>query len=168
MRGILAGYLKTSPAAIQFTQSENQKPYLANHAGVRTVSFNLSRSGDLCLVAVALHTDVGVDIEFANQGRFEGGMADQVFTPGERAALDAFAPPQRLRAFLLGWTRKEAYVKCIGLGLSANLAYAEVGVKEEAALVHNVTVSSFIPQEGFLAAWAARGDLRPSFWNWTC
>jgi 4'-phosphopantetheinyl transferase len=167
MRGILAGYLQTSPAAIQFTQLENQKPYLANRAGALTVSFSLSRSEDLCLIAIASHTDVGVDIESVHQGRFEAGMADQVFTPDERAALEAFAPAERLCAFLLGWTRKEAYAKCIGLGLSADLTHAEVGVKGDAALVEGVTVASFIPQEGFLAAWAARGALRPSFWNWT-
>jgi 4'-phosphopantetheinyl transferase len=167
LRGILAGYLQTSPAAIQFTQPENRKPFLANRAGVRTVSFSLSRSEDLCLVAVASHTDVGVDIECVHRGRFEAGMADQVFTPEERAALEAFPPAERLRAFLLGWTRKEAYAKCIGLGLSADLTHAEVGLKGDAALVQGVIVASLIPQEGFLAAWAARDALRPSFWNWT-
>lgn len=167
LRGILARYFETSPAAIQFTQLENQKPYLANSAGSRTVSFSLSRSEDLCLVAVASHTEVGVDIECDSQGSFEAGMADQVFTPEERAALEAFPPAERLRAFLLGWTRKEAYAKCIGLGLSADLTHAEVGLKGDAALVQGVTVASFIPQGGFLAAWAAREPLRPSFWNWT-
>lgn len=167
MRGILASYLQTSPAGIQFVQPENRKPYLANCAGARTVSFSLSRSEDLCLVAVASHTDVGVDIEFAQQGTFEAGMADQVFTLEERDAWESFAPAERSRAFLLGWTRKEAYAKCIGLGLSADLTHAQVGLEPDAALVQGVTVASFIPLQGFLAAWAARDALRPSFWNWT-
>jgi len=167
LRGILSAYVHTSPAAIPITQPENRKPFLANRAQVRSVSFSLSRSEDLCLVAVASHTEVGVDIECDEQGKFEELMAEQVFTPGERAALEAFPPAERSRAFLLGWTRKEAYAKCIGLGLSADLIHAEVGVKPDAALVQGVMVTSFIPQQGFLAAWAAREALRPSFWNWT-
>jgi hypothetical protein len=47
------------------------------------------------------------------------------------------------------------------------LTHAEVGLKGDAALVQGVIVASLIPQEGFLAAWAARDALRPSFWNWT-
>jgi len=167
LRGILSAYLHTPPAAVPFTQLENRKPFLPNRAQVRAVSFSLSRSEDLCLVAVASHTDIGVDIECVHKARFEAGMADQVFTPGERAALEALPPAERLRAFLLGWTRKEAYAKCIGLGLSADLFHAEVGVKPDATRIQDIMVTSFMPQEGFLAAWAARDAFHPSFWNWT-
>jgi 4'-phosphopantetheinyl transferase len=167
MRDILSRYLQTPPAKIAIVQSELQKPHLATNAGARTVSFGLSRSEDMCLVAVASRVRVGVDIESLMPERYEARIEDQVFTIDELAAFATIAPADRWRVFLRGWTRKEAYAKCIGLGLAADLAHTELGMTEETVQVQGIAVSSFIPHEGFLGAWAAEGTLRPSFWSWT-
>lgn len=167
LRGILARYLPIPPGEIEFIQPHGHKPRLANQPAARPVSFSLSRTEDVCLVAVARRAEVGVDIESAIESRFEPGMADQVLTANELATLEAVAPANRGRAFLLAWTRKEAYAKCIGLGLSADLVHAEVGLTQLTALLHGISVSSFTPEPGYLASWASRDELRPSFWNWT-
>jgi 4'-phosphopantetheinyl transferase len=167
MRNILSLYLQTPPAEISIIQPELNKPRLVSDAGSRAVSFSLSRSEDVCLVAVASCAQVGVDIECLAADRYEAGMAEQVFTPDELEAFAAIAPEERLRVFLRCWTRKEAYAKCIGLGLAADLKHVELGLTEERAGVLGVAVASFIPLEGFQAAWAATDALRPSFWSWT-
>ncbi|MGA3081537.1 MAG: 4'-phosphopantetheinyl transferase superfamily protein [Terracidiphilus sp.] len=118
-------------------------------------------------MAIASSVQAGVDIECLRPERYEAGMEQLIFTADEKAALETIDPAERWRAFLRGWTRKEAYAKCIGLGLAADLSHAELGLTEETVRVQGITVSSFAPQEGFLAAWAAEEALRPSFWNWS-
>jgi 4'-phosphopantetheinyl transferase len=118
-------------------------------------------------MTLAASVQVGVDIECLIPERYEPGMEDLVLTSNEKAALAAIDPADRWRAFLCGWTRKEAYAKCIGLGLSADLTNVELGLTEESIQVEGIVVTSFVPQQGFLAAWAAESALSPSFWNWT-
>ena len=167
MRDVLSRYLQTSPAQISIRQQGTEKPRLAATSGTCNVSFNLSRCGDLALMTLAASVQVGVDIECLIPERYEPGMEDLVLTSNEKAALAAIDPADRWRAFLCGWTRKEAYAKCIGLGLSADLTNVELGLTEESIQVEGIVVTSFVPQQGFLAAWAAESALSPSFWNWT-
>jgi len=166
LRYILAKYLLTPPAEVIIVQPELKKPYLAGNASDRAISFNLSRSEDMCLIAVTESVQAGVDIECLRPERYEPGMESLVFTADESAALAAIEPEERWRAFLSGWTRKEAYGKCIGLGLSADLAHAELGLTEETIRFQGITVASFVPCDRFIAAWAAADALTPSFWNW--
>ena len=119
----------------------------------------------MCLVPVARRAGIGVDIDSLTPERYETGMADQVFTLDELTEFAAIVPAERPRVSLRGWTRKEAYAKCIGLGLAADLAHTYLGLTEKTVLIHGITVSNFSPREGFLAAWAAENSLRPSFWN---
>ena len=167
MRDILANYLQTSPAEIRIVQPDLKKPYLAGNASAGAISFNLSRSEDMCLIAVTASVQAGVDIECLRPERYEPGMESLVFTASESAALAAIEPEERWRAFLRGWTRKEAYGKCLGLGLSADLAHAELGLTEETIRFQGIAVASFVPCDRFIAAWAAADALTPSFWNWT-
>ena len=167
LRDILSRYLQVSPAQISIVQPGMEKPRLAANSGPCRVSFNLSRSGDVALVAFAASGQVGVDIECLLPERHEQGMENLVLTSNEKAVFAAIDPAEKWRAFLCGWTRKEAYAKCIGLGLSADLTQVELGLTEETIRIQATVVSSFIPGDGFLAAWAAEDALFPSFWNWT-
>ena len=167
LRDILAKYLQAPQAEICIVQPELKKPYLAGNASAGAISFNLSRSEDMCLIAITGSVQAGVDIECLRPERYEPGMESLVFTANESTALAAIEPDERWLAFLRGWTRKEAYGKCIGLGLSADLAHAELGLTEETVRFQGITVASFVPCDRFIAAWAAADALTPSFWNWT-
>ena len=80
--------------------------------------FNLSDSESQGLAAVSWGARIGVDIEFAREGRSFTAIADRFFAQAESAALRALPSEDRRVAFYRGWTRKEAYLKAWGTGLS--------------------------------------------------
>jgi len=85
------------------------------------IRFNSSHSGALALVAVTLDCELGVDIEQFRPMPDLQEIAARFFCAGEEAELMSVAPALREPAFFRCWTRKEAYIKAIGDGLSAPL-----------------------------------------------
>jgi len=120
LREILARYLQVEPATVQFEYLELGKPQLARPADAR-LQFNISHSGDLALYAVALDSPVGVDIEIARPVPDCLALASRFFSPVEYQGLLATPPALQEAAFLRCWTRKEAFVKAHGKGLSLPL-----------------------------------------------
>jgi 4'-phosphopantetheinyl transferase len=125
LRSILARYTGTGPAALAFEYNEHGKPSLLG-AGP---GFNLSHSEDVALCAVAHRRDVGVDVEWAARPVEHLKLAERFFAPGEVAVLRTVAPEGVPDAFFACWTRKEAYVKATGLGLSLPLNGFEVSLE---------------------------------------
>ena len=80
--------------------------------------FNLSHSESKGLAAVSRGARIGVDLEFAREGREFTEIADRFFSQAESAELRALPPEARPAAFYRAWTRKEAYLKAWGTGLS--------------------------------------------------
>lgn len=119
-RKILAQYLEIKPAEIQFHFNEHGKPFIPNSA----IQFNLSHSGDCMLIGVTLHQYIGVDVECVRQNQDYLALAKRFFTPSEYAAL------KNSDDFYRCWTRKEAFIKATGLGLSFGLSNFEVAVSE--------------------------------------
>ena len=115
LRRILARYLGTPPQDVRFTYGEHGKPTLAEHDEPR---FNLSHSESKGLAAVSRGARIGVDLELAREGREFTEIADRFFSQAESAALRALPPEARPAAFYRAWTRKEAYLKAWGTGLS--------------------------------------------------
>ena len=115
LRRILARYLRTPPQDVQFTYGEHGKPMLAEHD---EPCFNLSHSESKGLAAVSRGARIGVDLEFAREGREFTEIADRFFSQAESAELRALPPEARPAAFYRAWTRKEAYLKAWGTGLS--------------------------------------------------
>jgi 4'-phosphopantetheinyl transferase len=141
LRRILAGYVGGGdPAAIEFTASANGKPALLNPLGV---SFNLSHSGDVAMVAVARGREVGIDVERIRSEIDYTAIARRFFHPNEAAGLGEAG------AFFTLWTRKEALVKARGLTLDAGLRLSEAP---------GFTVRSIDAPSGYAAAVAAEGD----------
>jgi 4'-phosphopantetheinyl transferase len=83
--------------------------------------FNLSHSGDLLLLGVAASGRLGVDIEVVRPMEDIEDLAARHFSEDEVRALLSYPPQERLRAFFRGWTRKEAFIKGLGRGLSVAL-----------------------------------------------
>jgi 4'-phosphopantetheinyl transferase len=137
LRDILGHYLKTEPARITFTYSSHGKPFLDESAVDLPIRFNLAHSGLLVVYAFVLGRDVGIDIE-KNRPDFAGQrIADRFFSPREAYTLRTLPKEQREEGFLNCWTRKEAYIKARGEGLSFPLDAFDVSLKpgEPAALV---------------------------------
>lgn len=130
LRAILGGYLGVDPTAVQFAQGPRGKPYLEGPGPF----FNLSHSGKLALIAVA-DSEVGVDLEKVRHLESLTAIARRHFSPFEFAALDALDGDARELAFYRCWTRKEAYIKALGVGLSMPLDTFDVSLGEQPELL---------------------------------
>jgi 4'-phosphopantetheinyl transferase len=143
LRRILGRYLDADPRALRFVYGEHGKPALAPSptGEPAPLSFNLSHSGDLALVAVVLarpELQLGVDVELARDGREFASIAASFFAPAEVAVFGGLPASEQPAAFYRAWTRKEAYLKAIGTGLSfASTGFTiRYGRGEEPALLH--------------------------------
>jgi 4'-phosphopantetheinyl transferase len=133
LRRVLAPYTGLTPAALRFSTEHSGKPRIAGEAGER-LGWNLSHSGDMALVAVA-GGPVGVDIECTRPLDDLAGLAERCLTAAETRELASAAEPARVRAFLSGWTRKEACLKTVGAGLALDPRCLQVGLGPEERLV---------------------------------
>jgi 4'-phosphopantetheinyl transferase len=97
------------------------------------VEFNLAHCGSDAVIAVAAGATIGVDIELLRPIHDVKSLAGLVFSDVERRELEL--APDQMSAFLNGWTRKEAYVKALGLGLTAPLTEITVSLSGRAALL---------------------------------
>ena len=127
LRLLLSHYSALAPTALRFAYNQWGKPALVPETNPAALAFNLSHTGDYGLCAVTQGATVGVDLEEIRALDY-GQMAATVFSPAEQAALQRVAPPQQPLAFFNGWTRKEAYIKAHGQGLSMPLADFDVTI----------------------------------------
>ncbi len=131
-RGILREriglYLKMPPASIELAQTAHGKPYLIGNQ----IYFNVSHSENLGLFAFCRETAVGVDVEKVRPMADLPQIAQRFFAPKESAVLFALPPEQQTAAFFRCWTRKEAFVKAVGEGLSYPLDAFEVTLTPDA------------------------------------
>lgn len=125
LRAILGRCLDRPPNSLRFTADDRGKPRL--HDPPVDLRFNLSHSGDLALVALTVGREVGVDLEQYRPIEVLD-LARHFFAESERSALEALAPSERLPAFFRCWTRKEAFIKALGAGLSFPLDDFDVDI----------------------------------------
>jgi len=114
LRRLLGERLAIAPSELRFDYGAHGKPSLEG-AGV---SFNLSHSGDLALIAIADHEKVGVDLEQIRPRPRLDLLLRRVLTEEERGLLGRAQPGEDLRWFLRCWTAKEAVAKALGFGLA--------------------------------------------------
>ncbi|HET7132461.1 MAG TPA: 4'-phosphopantetheinyl transferase superfamily protein, partial [Gammaproteobacteria bacterium] len=109
-----------APRAITFTYGPHGKPRLGGkHASC--LRFNVSHAGEVAALAFADRGEIGVDIEALRPVPDAEAIARGFGSMAERSAWDSLAPRQKLLGFFNWWTRKEAFVKACGGGLSAPL-----------------------------------------------
>ena len=166
MRLILARYLKESPDQIEFRYGPHGKPEVQNRGLEPRLHFNLSHSHEIALLAVARGRRVGVDVERVSTHRMNDlGLAENLFTPFEAGLLRAASPEMRAEVFYRLWTRKEAFLKGCGDGLSASLNHFEVSLEDSGILLvdrwggggGNWSVHEFRPLSDYIAAVAVEG-----------
>jgi 4'-phosphopantetheinyl transferase len=117
-RSILARHLGRDLSSLQFAYGRYGKPRLVQGAGLE---FSCAYSGGVGVLAVARDCALGVDVERIEPRRALGPIADQLFAEDEAAELRGLPDERRVARFFQLWTRKEAYGKALGTGLSMPL-----------------------------------------------
>jgi len=153
LREIVAARTGEAPDRLSFAHGPHGKPVLANGA----LHFSLSHSHGLIMLAIA-PVEVGCDIERIDPDLEWQPLAERFFSPRERRALLDLPDAQARRAFFDCWSRKEAYVKAIGLGLSYPLDAFDVSVGREAHLRERTdwTLADAAPEDGYAGAVVTR------------
>ena len=129
LRQILSYYQNCPPSEVDFTYQAWGKPQLAHSTSLAgDLRFNLSHSGDAALYAITSGRDIGVDIELIRPEVEWADIASSFFAWGEIAELRRLSSHSRTRGFFNCWTRKEAYLKARGDGLSIALDTFEVSL----------------------------------------
>jgi 4'-phosphopantetheinyl transferase len=117
LRYVLSRYGNVSPEELRFTYGAFGKPSLVGGE----LRFNMSHSNGVALFAVAADRELGVDVEHIRADFASEDIAQRFFSPLEVATFNALPKEEQVAAFFRCWTRKEAYIKAIGRGLSEPL-----------------------------------------------
>lgn len=127
LRRLLGEYLGIAPAAVRFAYGAHDKPRLETEA----LRFNLSHSGPVALYVFNRREEVGIDVELDQGDYARERIAERFFSPTETASLRSLPDALQPRAFLTCWTRKEAFIKARGDGLSLALDSFDVSLKPD-------------------------------------
>ncbi len=124
LRRLLADYLVIPAAEIRFEYLTSGKPQLAAEQNPRALQFNVSHSAGMALIAIGKDKErrLGVDIEKICDEVDTTSLAERFFSLRERAGLRALPDHLCVPGFFACWTRKEAFLKATGDGLSFPLA----------------------------------------------
>lgn len=128
LRQMLAERLELKPAQVRLAYGPHGKPQLEGHQADSGWQFNLSRCGETALAAFARHTALGVDLEAVRVLDDADVLAAGFFSSREIRAYQGLSAAERPLGFFYGWTRKEAFLKALGEGLSRPLADFDVAL----------------------------------------
>ena len=168
LRVLLGRYLQVDPAGLVFAYGPRGKPSLAGRDELR---FNLSQSGELALLAFARGCELGIDIEQERPLPELEDIARNYFSAREGAELLGLRADEREAAFFRCWTRKEAFIKATGDGLSRPLDAFDVTlapgeparllhVLGEPEATHRFWMEDLRPAPGFAGALAVEGGAK--------
>jgi 4'-phosphopantetheinyl transferase len=178
LRAILGLYLYEAPERLRFTYSSYGKPCLSEQFQTSHLTFNVSHAHEIVVYALTRARNIGVDIEHHRPDVAGEEIAERFFSANEVRALFALPGDQRAQAFFNCWTRKEAYIKARGEGLSHPLDQFDVSLApgEPAALLETRgdsrelsrwTICAFTTEADYSGALAVEGHgLRFKYWRW--
>jgi 4'-phosphopantetheinyl transferase len=179
LRDILSRYLSTEPAQIRFQYNDYGKPALGPTFVQSGLTFNLSHAHGLALYAIAHHRQVGIDLEYIRALSDIEQIAERFFSNREQAAFRSLPDAQKRAGFFNCWTRKEAYIKARGQGLSFPLDRFDVSLRPgaPAALLEvkddpqeraRWSLQSLTPAPSYVAAVAVEGfGWQLKQWQWS-
>ena len=164
LRTILARYLRTEPRDVRFQTGEFGKPSLSD-SHRNNLTFNVSRSEHMALVALARSTDVGVDLERVRPLPDLELLIRNSLSDAERCRIQSLSGSLRFEHFYRYWTCKEACLKALAVGLNrepytVEISWSDAGsdcraeLKDRNSGTPNLTVRSFVPFHGYVAATA--------------
>ncbi|HKG53037.1 MAG TPA: 4'-phosphopantetheinyl transferase superfamily protein, partial [Anaerolineales bacterium] len=160
-----------------FYYNQYGKPFLAPEFSSYLLNFNLSHSGSMALYAITRNMEIGVDIECIQSDFEYEEIAQRFFSVNEVAVLRTIPTEKKLEAFYNCWTRKEAYIKALGKGLSLPLDSFEVSFApwESPLLITKAgpqerslwTLLNLKPGPGYMGALAVKGiGCGFRYWEW--
>lgn len=156
LRYIFAQLIQTKPHLLQFEAGPHKKPYLKHHP---ELMFNLTHSENEAVVAIALHAEIGVDIEKIKADKMNE-LAERFFSNDEITYLKSVPDDEQAHVFYQLWTHKEAFIKATGLGLSQGLKSFTIGLNPSRLLhadgfnINDWTIQSFSWHKDFAGAFA--------------
>ena len=170
LREVIGAYVQIDPADVQFDAGPKGKPFVRTCGVSEPVQFNLSHSDSIALLAITADRPVGIDIEKIPHDSEHISMMRHFFSAPERREYFRLDDAEKPRAFARLWTRKEAYLKALGEGLSQPLDSFTVpitsGVCSQGALSLETsdangawTVLGIDVPSGYEAALAAQGQI---------
>ncbi|GAC1348922.1 MAG: 4'-phosphopantetheinyl transferase superfamily protein [Vulcanimicrobiaceae bacterium] len=128
LRLLLGRYAHEAPERLRFEIGPFGKPRLVEAAADEPLLFNLSHAGGLAVIAIAPGRSCGVDVEQCDGEIEHAALAAFCFSETERATLAALPRATRSAGFFAAWTRKEAYIKATGFGVSQGLDHFDVSL----------------------------------------
>jgi 4'-phosphopantetheinyl transferase len=128
LRTLLGRYLGAPPGSVRFAYNAYGKPVLAGEFGAKNLRFNLSHSDGIVLYAIGRGREVGIDVERIRPEFAEEEIAERFFSPREVARLRSLPVPLQPMAFFHCWTRKEAFIKARGEGMTRPLDQFDVSL----------------------------------------
>jgi 4'-phosphopantetheinyl transferase len=117
LRKILAGYIDRSPADLNFQYSEKGKPLLSD----THLQFNLSHTKEAFLIGCSQTQAIGVDIELISRNIDVIALSREIMSAAEKDYFLSQPAARQKEIFFRVWTRKEAFVKALGIGIGTNL-----------------------------------------------
>lgn len=158
LRHVIGKRAGIAPAEVEFGYGAYGKPLLRN-TGAGPIEFNLSHAGEWGVVAVSERAAVGIDVEQIRDKRDLAALARRFFTPDEQRGIEALPAAEFVDAFYRVWSRKEAYMKATGAGLSMGTATFSVAVGRDdpAAIAPWSFANLTLTPRGYSAALAVEG-----------
>ncbi|MBU0946671.1 MAG: 4'-phosphopantetheinyl transferase superfamily protein [Proteobacteria bacterium] len=168
LRGLLSRYTGVAAKELTFSYNEYGKPYLRTPGKNKALFFNVSHSRDIALFAFSRNCELGIDIEYMRDDVQCLKLGQRFFAEQEYQALAKLSGNALIRGFYRCWTRKEAFVKAVGAGLSFPLDSFAVTFEEDdrpqliwtdkARFRGTCTLFPVLHDEKYLAALACLGD----------
>jgi 4'-phosphopantetheinyl transferase len=130
-RWVLAHYLNELPEKLNFTLGKQGKPAISAAQNWLNLKFNISHSHQIILMGITLKDPIGIDIEYHAENISTENLGKIIFSPNERQFFSKLTCQQEKRkAFFRCWTRKEAYLKAKGYGITNYLTKISVDMNE--------------------------------------
>ena len=175
LRSLIGNYLEINPAEISFQYSRFGKPSIGDNSSIQ---FNISHAQNTALFAFTKKLNVGVDVEFVNPHIEVEDIATKFFSANEILNLLALPKSQQTLGFFNCWTRKEAFIKAVGEGLSFPLNQFEVSLEPnktakllatdwDPKAVSKWSMYSISPGADFVGGLVIEGSVeKVKFWIW--
>jgi len=151
LRELLAARLGVRAHQVEFVYGAHGKPALSRRFADSNLHFSVSHCDDLATYAFSSGHAIGIDVEAVRVMTDADDIAARYFSPRENATYRSLDPRDKPLGFFNCWTRKEAFVKALGGGLSMPLAEVDVAHALPGWRLH-----SFSPLPGFIGALATQ------------
>ncbi len=162
LRMLLASILGNSPQQIEFEYGSLGKPYVRSDVNLQ---FNVSHSQDWALMAFAIGSPVGVDLEFYDRRMNDQAIASQLLSESEFTQWSSLPKSHQSSSLISAWVSKEAILKSLGLGITTSLRILELPIPLPVGGFDPVVGRGLIAKAEALSPWASVQDFKALAWR---